>query len=321
MNQDIYVVIEHLRGQVAEISYVMLTAAHELALFTGGKVVALLLGHNANTLANDLAADEVLYADDSALVEFTSQAYQIVLTHVIKNNNPRAVLFGHTSIGTDVANCLSARLDIPLVTSVRKFTSEGNFISQICGGKLMAEGDLPEPIAIITIVPGEYKPDAGKSSQPALIIAIETPVLENLQVSLKDYIEPETGDVDISKEPILISIGRGIQNQDNIVLADELAQALGGVVCASRPVVDQGWLPTSRLVGKSGKAVKPKIYLAIGISGAPEHVEAITGSDVIIAINTDPVAPIFNLAKYGTTADLFDLVPLLTEKVNQVKGS
>jgi len=321
MNQDIFVTIEYLRGTVADISYVMLSAAHELAQFTGGKVIAVLLGLNAKNLADDFAADEILYIDHASLAEFTSQAYQFVLAEVINNHNPRAVLFGHTSIGTDVANCLSARLDVPLVSSVRKFTPDGKFISQIFGGKLMAEGDLPEPLVIVTVVPGGYKPEAGKASQPAHVTMVEAPTLEDMRVTLKNYIEPEAGDVDISKEPILISIGRGIQNQDNIILAEELAQALGGVVCASRPVVDQGWLPTSRLVGKSGKAVKPKVYLALGISGAPEHVEAITGSDVIIAINTDPVAPIFSLAKYGTTADLFDLVPLLTEKVQQAKGS
>jgi electron transfer flavoprotein alpha subunit len=121
--------------------------------------------------------------------------------------------------------------------------------------------------------------------------------------------------VDISKEVVLVSVGRGIQNQDNIQLAQELADALGGVVSASRPVVDQGWLPATRLVGKSGKRVKPKIYLTLGISGAPEHVEAIADSEIIIAINTDPVAPIFNLAKYGATVDLFDLVPALTESI------
>jgi electron transfer flavoprotein alpha subunit len=138
-------------------------------------------------------------------------------------------------------------------------------------------------------------------------------------VTLKQYLVPDTSDVDISKEPLLIAVGRGIQTQDNISLAEELAEALGGVVCASRPVVDQGWLPTSRLVGKSGKAVKPKIYLMIGISGAPEHTEAITGSEVIIAINIDPAAPIFNIAKYGANVDLFDLVPVLTAEVNQAK--
>ena len=125
--------------------------------------------------------------------------------------------------------------------------------------------------------------------------------------------------MDIAREPLLISVGRGIQTQDNISLAEDLANAVGGIVCASRPVVDQGWLPISRLVGKSGKVVKPKVYLTIGISGAPEHVEAIMGSETIIAINTDVNAPIFNLAKFGTTTDLFDLVPVLTEKILAAK--
>jgi electron transfer flavoprotein alpha subunit len=118
---------------------------------------------------------------------------------------------------------------------------------------------------------------------------------------------------------MLVSVGRGIQNKDNIELANDLAAALGCAVSASRPVVDQGWMPTTRLVGKSGKQVKPKIYLALGISGAPEHVEGMGESQAIIAVNTDPNAPIFNIAKYGTTIDMFDLVPVLTEKVKQAK--
>ena len=116
---------------------------------------------------------------------------------------------------------------------------------------------------------------------------------------------------------MLVAVGRGIQLEDNIELAEELAEVMGGAVCASRPVVDQGWLPTSRLVGKSGYQVKPKIYLALGISGAPEHTEGISGSDTIIAINTDPAAPIFNIAKYGVVEDIFDLVPVLTEKLEE----
>jgi electron transfer flavoprotein alpha subunit len=143
--------------------------------------------------------------------------------------------------------------------------------------------------------------------------------MEGLRVTLKQYIEPEVGDVDISTEPILIAVGRGIQQEANLELAEELANALGGTICASRPVVDQGWLPISRLVGKSGKSVKPKVFLAIGISGAPEHVEAVTGSETIIAINTDPAAPIFDIAKYGANVDLFELVPALTEQLQQAK--
>jgi electron transfer flavoprotein alpha subunit len=220
----------------------------------------------------------------------------------------------------DIVGGISAHLGLPLVSSVRMIEPGSKLISQICGGKIMAECDLPESTALITMVPGGYKPEQGQSTQSPPVTLITPQQLGDLRISLSQYIEPDMSDVDISKEPLLIAVGRGIQTQDNISMAEELAEAMGGVVCASRPVVDQGWLPTSRLVGKSGSTVKPKIYLAIGISGAPEHAEAITGSDVIIAINTDPAAPIFNLAKYGTTADLFDLVPILTEQVKNIKG-
>jgi electron transfer flavoprotein alpha subunit len=320
MNQDIYVMIEHLRGQVADISYVMLAAANGLAQVTGGDVVGVLLGHNAQDLANNLAAKRVVYVDHPALADFTSDAYQKVLAGLIGDNEPRAALFGHTSMGMDVASGLSARLGLPLVSSCRSFDSDGKFVSQICGGKIMAEGDLPNTTTLATMIPGGYKPEEGQSAQPPEVAPATAPVLEGLRVTLKQYIEPEAGDVDISREPILISVGRGIQTQDNIELAEELAEAMGGVVCASRPVVDQGWLSTTRLVGKSGKTVKPKLYLALGISGAPEHAEAITNSELIVAVNTDPAAPIFDIAQYGVEIDMLDLLEVLTEQVQEAKG-
>jgi len=260
--------------------------------------------------------------DHPALAEFTPDAYQQVLTGLINENAPRAVLFGDTSIGAEVAAGLSVRLGLPLVSHCRRVRAENGalkFVSQVCGGKIMAEGDLPGPTALVTMIPGDFKPEEGRSEQAPEVIPVTAPALEGLRVSLKQYIEPEVGDVDISKEPVLIAVGRGIQNQDNIELAEELAAALGGVVCASRPVVDQGWLPTSRLVGKSGKQVKAKLYLTLGISGAPEHVEAITDSEVIIAVNTDPAAPILDVAQYGVAADMFDLLPTLTERIRQAK--
>ncbi len=319
MNQDIFVVIEHIRGQVADISYVMLAAAQDLAQWSGGKVISVLLGHNNSGLSANMKSDHVLYIDHPQLADFTSEAYQKVLSALIGEKVPRAVLLGHTSIGTDIAGSISAALSLPMIGSCHNITSEGKYICQICGGKIMTEGDMPDMTTLITMVPGGYKPEHGQSTQAPNVTTLPAPELEGLHIKLKQYIEPETEDVDISREPILISVGRGIQTQDNIEIAEELAQALGGTVCASRPVVDQGWLPTSRLVGKSGKVVKPKIYLMIGISGAPEHVESILGSENIIAINTDVNAPIFNTAKYGTTNDLFDLVPILTEKVLAAK--
>jgi len=316
--QDIYVVIEHLQGHVADISYMMLAAAREIAGELGGSVAAVLLGHNEQELANDLATNRVLYFDHPSLAGCSPSAYLHVMSDLIQENTPRLVLLGDTSIGVEVAGPLSARLNLPLVSYCRSiYAQEGTlkYISQICGGKIMVEGNLPGPTALVTMIPGAYKVEQGQSSQPPAVVLSAVPPLEELPIRFKQYIEPEASDVDISKEVVLVSVGRGIQNQDNIQLAQELADALGGVVSASRPVVDQGWLPATRLVGKSGKRVKPKIYLTLGISGAPEHVEAIADSELIIAINTDPVAPIFNLAKYGATVDLFDLVPALTESI------
>ena len=320
MSNDIYVVIEHLRGEVTDISYVMLVAARQLAEAANGEVLAVLLGSDAETLASNLAADRVLYLEHEDLADFTSGGYQQALSNLIRVSNPRAILLGHTSIGTDVASLLSAKLDIPLVSSCLSVGGDQGtlkFTSQLYGGKILAEGIIPEPTALLTMVPGGYKPEDGQSSFPPEVVKVTVPLIESLKISVKQYIEPETGDVDISTEPFLIAVGRGIQLEDNIEIAEELAEAIGGVVCASRPVVDQGWMPTSRLVGKSGYQVKPNVYLALGISGAPEHTEGMAASETIIAINTDPAAPIFNIAKYGIVEDIFDLVPVLTEKLEE----
>ena len=320
MNRDVHVVIEHLRGQVADISYVMLAAARVLAQGTGGEVVALLLGHDAQGLANDLAADRVFYLDHPALAEFTSDAYQRALASLLRDHAPRAVLLGDTSIGAEVAGWLSACLGLPLVSHCRSVHADDSalkFVSQICGGKIMAEGDLPGPTTLVTMVPGGFKLEQGRGQHSPAVVPVEVPMLEGLRVTLKQYIEPEAGDVDIAKEPVLVSVGRGLQNQDNLGLAQALADALGAVVCGSRPVVDQGWLPSTRLVGRSGKRVKPKVYLALGISGAPEHVEAIIDSEVIIAVNTSPTAPIFSVAHYGIVGDLNKVIPMMIKAIKE----
>ncbi|MCL4396509.1 MAG: electron transfer flavoprotein subunit alpha/FixB family protein [Chloroflexi bacterium] len=324
MSADIFVVVEHLRGQVADISYMMLAAARALAQGSGARVVAVLLGNDVDELTRDLAADQVLYVEHPALADFTSDAYQQVLVSVIGEYSPRAVLFGDTSIGGDVAPWLSSHLALPLVSSCRSVRVEqgkAKFLCNTCGGKILAEGDIPEPTALLMMVPGGHKAEGGKSTKTPEVKRVPAPALDNLRVQVKEFIEPATGDVDISKEPILVSIGRGIQNKDNVELAEDLAKALGGVVCGSRPVIDQGWLPMQRLVGKSGKSVKPKLYLALGISGAPEHVEALGGAEMIVAVNTDPAAPIFGLARYGATVDLLDLAPILTDKIREIRGA
>jgi electron transfer flavoprotein alpha subunit len=318
VKQDIYVLVEHLRGQVQDISYTMLAAARSIANEAGGSVVAILLSYQAQEMANDLAANRVLYYDHSLLADFISPAYQQILTGLILDDRPRLVLFGDTSVGAEVAGGLSARLGLPLVSYCRSIHSQDGalkYTSQICGGKIMVEGVIPGPTALVTMIPGAYKAELGKSANPPVVVWKDDISLEDQPVRLTRYIEADTSDVDIARESILVSVGRGIQNPDNLPMVQELADALGGVVSSSRPVVDMGWLPTTRLVGKSGKRVKPKVYLALGISGAPEHTEAIADSGMILAVNTDPEAPIFNLANYGAIIDLLDLVPALTESV------
>jgi electron transfer flavoprotein alpha subunit len=187
------------------------------------------------------------------------------------------------------------------------------------GGKIEAAVEPAGDLAIVGVWPGARPADKGRSERsPAIEEATVT--LEDLRVRLKKYIDPEAGDVDLTKQDVLVAVGRGIQSRDNIALAEELAKALGGAVAGSRPVIDQGWLPLSRQIGKSGLAVKPKLYVALGISGAPEHVEGMQGSQTIIAVNTDAAAPIFDVAKYGVCADVLELLPVLTEKIKARKG-
>jgi electron transfer flavoprotein alpha subunit len=184
--------------------------------------------------------------------------------------------------------------------------------SQVYGGKMIAEVAPEGDLAIVACVAGAFSADAGRGSTPAT--SMPSPIsLEELKVKFVEAIKPAGGDVDITAQDKLVSIGRGIGGKENIELAEELAEKLGAVVSASRPVVDAGWLPRTRQVGKSGLKVKPKLYLMLGISGAPEHLEGMKSAELIIAVNTDNKAPIFNVAHYGSTMDLFEVAEAMLE--------
>jgi electron transfer flavoprotein alpha subunit len=323
MTSQMYVLIEHLEGKVKDISYVMLAAARELVGGVDGEVVAILLGHDAKDLTQNLNADRVIYCDHPRLAQFTPDAYQAALQALLADNPPRVLIMGETSMGADVAGGLSADMDLPLISLCRGLRAQGDqltFVSQICGGKILAEGEIPAPTTLITMVPGQYKAEDGQSDSAPPVEDFTPQDLDNLRVQHLEYIQPEVGDVDITREQVLIAVGRGIQQEMNLEYAQDLAEQLDASICGSRPVIDQGWLETSRLVGKSGKHVSPNVYLSMGISGAPEHLEGIGDAKLFIAINTDPQAPIFDVADYGAAADLFELAPALTEKIKQVKG-
>ncbi len=318
MNSDIYVLVENIRGEISDITYVMLAAANELAQAVNGKVVAVLLGYEVEPLAQYLAADKVLLISQPHLQSYSPDAYLQVLSTLIKDTPPRVFIFGHTSLGMDLFCGLGVKLGIPVTSQCLRLSSDGtdiNFVSQICGGKIMAEGRLPDPVALVSMVPGAYKPEHGKRATLPEIESLTLPVPEETKVKLVSFVEPDITDVDITKEKILIAIGRGLQNENDLELVEELAETLGGKVCASRPIIDKGWLPIPRLVGKSGKRVAPQLYLALGISGAPEHVEGMLDSELIVSINTDPTAPIFDVAQYGAEIDLIDLLTALSEQL------
>lgn len=318
MSDTIFVVAEHLKGELTEPSFEALGAARGLTNSLGGEVVGLLLGHGVAGLAGQMAAaDRVLVVDAPALAGFTPEAYLAVLEPLLREHKPRLTLLLNTSSGMDLAAALSVRLDWPLVAYCKGLQVEGGAIvttSQIYGGKMMAQCSLGGGPALVSVLAGSFPADAGRTGAPPAVETITPPAaLEGLRTRFRQLIEPEAGDVDITRADVIVAVGRGIQSQDNIEVAEELAEALGGVVAASRPITDAGWLPRSRQVGKSGMTVKPRLYLALGISGAPEHIEGMKDAELIIAVNTDPNAPIFDVAHYGVVADLFDVAEALVE--------
>lgn len=322
-SRDVLVLAETVRDALAGVTLELLSAARGMTAAAGGEVVALVLSQDGAGYTSSLgAADRIVLVDDPQLAAYSPGAFLAVLKEVISAEQPRAVLIGGTSIGWDVAPMLSARLAAPLVLGCKQIAAEGDALavtSSFCGGKMTAEVRVDASPAILMVLPGSFRPasEAGKAQVERR--AVSAPLVSGA-VRFEEWILPEAGDVDITQQDILVAIGRGIQQKDNVELAEELAQALGGAVCASRPVVDQGWLPATRQVGKSGMTVKPKLYLALGVSGAPEHLEGMNGSELIIAVNTDPKAPIFDTAHYGAEVDALELLPCLMEALSAKKG-
>lgn len=316
MGQDIFVLVEHHQGQLQETTHELVGKARELAGASGGQAVACLFGSGAKELAGQLATDKVLYVEHEAFGNFLPEAYVATLAALISERDPAVTLVANTTVGMDVAASTAARAGKPVVAYAIDVALEGDkaiATSQIFGGKLNAEVELGAG-GVVSVVAGSFPP-AEASGSPEVEEVAAPDALGQLKVRFLERVEPEVSDVDITGESILISVGRGIGGEENIELAQELADALGGVVTASRPVTDSGWLPKTRQVGKSGRKVKPKLYLACGISGAPEHLEGMRDAELIIAVNTDEKAPIFEVAHYGTTEDLFDLLPALTEQL------
>ena len=313
MSNDVFVITEHLDGKFSDVSFEMVGKAKEIAIALGGQVTAVVFG--SGVAANVFASDSTIQVDDATLNHFNPEAYGKVIEALVKEKSPRLVMFGWTATGMDLAAWLSARLNVPCVAYTKDVCVEkGSLVvtSQIYGGKMIADVAPEGDMAIVACLAGSFPVEAGQGSTAATIIS--SPMsLDGLRIKFVEAIKPAGGDVDITAQTKLVSIGRGIGGKENVELAEELAQAIGATVSASRPVVDAGWLPRTRQVGKSGLKVKPKLYLMLGISGAPEHLEGMKNAELIIAVNTDKKAPIFNVAHYGATVDLFEVAEAMLE--------
>jgi len=322
---EIFILVEHRQGKIRDITYEMFGLGEILADQEGTSFTAVLLGHDMKSFAEDLSmrTSKVLVVEDENLKNFNSIPYQKVLSSLLSKYQPLLFLMGHTAVGMDLAPSLSVEMDFPLATDCIGLSFEDGqlkAIRSIYGGKVNAAVSLRKSKGYLaTIRPGVFSPKMPSEKKGGIVM--ESSPLQGT-IDIKKFIEyieaPVTGE-DITQAEILVSVGQGIGGPEPIPMFEELARNLGGTVSCSRPVVDRNWLPKERQVGISGKTVKPKIYLAIGISGAFQHVTAMQGSETIIAINKDPRAPIFSVADYGIVDDFQNVIPILKEKIKEMR--
>lgn len=326
MSNGILVFAEHRAGAFNKTSFEAVAAAQRLGSELGQAVTAVVLGSDAS-LAQEVAAyklEKVVSAENLKLAEYTPDAYTDAMERVVRALDPQFVIMPHTYLVRDFAPKLAARFGKSVVSDcVRAGVSEGavTFSRRIFLGKIDADvvTDNEAPV-FATFQSGAYRPDqAEKGSGAAAVESLAVEVGEVRMTPEAPFQEVKQA-VDLTKTDVIVAVGRGIKSQEHIALAEKLAAALGGDLAASRPICDAGWLPIDRQIGSSGQTVAPKLYIALGISGAIQHLVGMKNSTTIVAINKDPEAPIFDIADYGIVGDLFEAVPVLTEEVKKLKG-
>ncbi|MFZ0662735.1 MAG: electron transfer flavoprotein subunit alpha/FixB family protein [Acidobacteriaceae bacterium] len=329
MPNTILVVAEQREGKLNRVSLETIAAAQQLAKQTGWQVEAVLPGNNVAALANELAQKAVakVYALQApSLAAYTSDAYVEALKHFIAEKQPKLVLFPHTYQVRDFAPRLALALDRTLISdSIGYKNQDGKllFTRQMFQGKFAADvsfgGESPW---LATIQIGAFRADSAEANPESGAAPVETIAATEIpaRVTPHEVFQEAKQAVDLSQAEIIVAVGRGIKEQKNLAIAEDLAKALGGELAASRPICDNGWLPLDRQIGSSGQTVAPKLYFALGISGAIQHVVGMKASRTIVAINKDPEAPIFEIADVGVVGNLFDLVPAITEEIKKAKA-
>ena len=315
---DILIVLEESNGQIHRMGLESIAAGQRLSDEMGLTAGALVLGGNADGLADQASKyqlGEVLKVKDALLESYSADGYSEAVKQIIDQENPTYVLFGHTYQVRDYVPRLSAKLNKPFLVdniAIRVENGQPIFTKQMFNAKLSADvkanGSGP---FLVSFQSAAFSMDAAVAGSAS--IRESTVQLDAAMIRTKSEppFQEEAGGVDLTSADIIVSIGRGIGKEENIPLAVELSKALGGELAASRPVVDSGWLPSAHQIGSSGQSVSPKLYLALGISGAIQHVVGMKGSKNIVVINKDSNAPLFEIADYGIVGDIFEIVPKL----------
>jgi len=325
MAQGVWTIAEQRDGEIRKITYELVSEGRRLADALGQDLTVVLLGSNVKDKAAELGhygANKVLVADDPRLEPYTTDAYVSVISQLVKANEPAILILGASVQGKDLAGRLAARLDVAMAQDCTAFAIEdGNLVAirPIYAGKAYAkvtfENSWPQMAAARPKVMSISEPDTSRSAE--VVDAAFTLDDGDLKTKVADTIKDESGKVDLTEADKIVSGGRGMKGPENYNILEELADVIGASVGASRSAVDAGWRPHSDQVGQTGKVVSPNLYIACGISGAIQHLAGMSTSKVIVAINKDEDAPIFQKADYGVVADLFDVVPALTEETKK----
>ncbi len=323
--RTILVLVERTKGQLEDSALELASEARRLS--GGGPVHAAVTGNGLGDLPGRLTEwfDQVHVFDDLQLNEPDGEATAELLFALIDRERPWATLIPHTNNGMDLAPVLAVKADCPLIADCLSLaaTEEGlSAVRTVYGGKVHARvtARATDKGFIATVRPGSCAADPTAPGAGGTVVP-ET--VSELLVPHRRFVEtliPEAGAVDITQAEVLVAVGRGIEEEENLEIIKSLAEALGAEVACSRPVVDKNWLPKNHQVGTSGLTVKPRIYIAAGISGSFQHMGGLKGGPFIAAINKDPAAPIFGVADVGIVGDLFDIIPLLEEKIRELKG-
>jgi electron transfer flavoprotein alpha subunit len=326
MSNGLLVFIEHKGGIANRSSIEAIAAAQALGSQLQQSVTAVVLGADVANLGQDIAAYDVakvVCATNPKLADYTPDAYAVGMEQIVKQVDPSFVFLTHTYQVRDFAPKLAARFGKSLISDCIRAKADGGKISftrRIFLGKLDADVVSDgEPPVFATFQTGAYRPDQAAKGGSAQVENVGVEIGEVRMKPEAPFQEAKQA-VDLTKAEVIVAVGRGIKSKDNLVLAEKLAEVLGGDLAASRPICDAEWLPIDRQIGSSGQTVAPKLYVALGISGAIQHLVGMKNSGTIVAINKDPEAPIFDIADYGIVGDLFEAVPVLTEEIKKIKG-